>query len=351
MNRTTLAILFNFLFLPMGFYYLKQPTRFWIFAGLTLVLPLFLIGVHGIVFAATGSAPLSLGWILIATIGWTVVWARETLRAARQPPSDAAYLQRPMAYWVAPGLMLGLILVGLGIDVVRDGFFARAQHLTAPSMAPGFLVRDYVLIESVDPANLERGDVIAYDTGEGSTYLKRIVALPGDTLSLPQTERTFAGRVYSTTSPRVNEVEHPQTCAVDEANAAALAVSEDEAPRLLCEERIGERTIQMLEGAGTDPSSYGLLAEPFTLGPEEYFVLGDNRDDARDSRYMGSVSAESIRGRYMYTYFSMGFKHPEDAMSRDEIMDCARTRPGMICHLQNLMRMQIRWDRIAIITP
>ena len=43
----------------------------------------------------------------------------------------------------------------------------------------------------------------------------------------------------------------------------------------------------------------GLAAEPIVLGEDEYFVLGDNRNDSFDSRYaqVGNISREEIIGR------------------------------------------------------
>ena len=41
----------------------------------------------------------------------------------------------------------------------------------------------------------------------------------------------------------------------------------------------------------------GVAVEPLHLGPGEYFVLGDNSSDSRDSRMFGAVRAEQIVGR------------------------------------------------------
>ncbi len=54
------------------------------------------------------------------------------------------------------------------------------------------------------------------------------------------------------------------------------------------------------ENYGKDPITYaGLAEEPITLGEDEFFVLGDNREVSLDSRYeeVGVVSKENIGGR------------------------------------------------------
>lgn len=56
------------------------------------------------------------------------------------------------------------------------------------------------------------------------------------------------------------------------------------------------------EDYGKDPIDYqGIAAEPITLGKDEFFVLGDNREISMDSRYeeVGLVERKNIGGRAM----------------------------------------------------
>ena len=59
----------------------------------------------------------------------------------------------------------------------------------------------------------------------------------------------------------------------------------------LLEESFGREVIK--------PESIGIAAEPVTLGDDEYFVMGDNRNNSSDSRttVVGNIKRSSIIGR------------------------------------------------------
>ena len=42
--------------------------------------------------------------------------------------------------------------------------------------------------------------------------------------------------------------------------------------------------------------------DEITLGPDEYFVLGDNSVNSLDSRYFGAIHGKSIAGKVFYRY-------------------------------------------------
>lgn len=113
----------------------------------------------------------------------------------------------------------------------------------------------------------ERFDIIVfpYEYEEDTYYIKRIIGLPGETVQI-------------------------------EADGDILINGEE------LVESYGKEVI-------VNP---GLAAEPVTLGADEYFVLGDNRNDSRDSRSqdVGNIHREDIIGRAwlrIYPLDAIGF--------------------------------------------
>ncbi len=116
------------------------------------------------------------------------------------------------------------------------------------------LIIDKISYRSHEP---ERYDVIVFPENERSNYVKRIIGLPGETVSVAE------GFIY------ING-------------------------ELLSDDIYGKEAIS--------PSNYYLLEQPVKLGSDEYFVLGDNRNNSTDSRdpEVGNIPRERIIGKVIF---------------------------------------------------
>ncbi len=148
------------------------------------------------------------------------------------------------------------IAITIAIAVVFSYFFGVRSSVIGPSMSPQLDDGDEVLIDrfSYKFISPKPGDMIAFlPNGNTNThyYIKRVIGVPGDTVQI------IDGAVY------VNEEEYAE-----------------------------KTEVSRMEDAG-------IAAEPVMLGEDEYFVLGDNRNNSEDSRFanIGSVKEEYMIGK------------------------------------------------------
>ena len=170
------------------------------------------------------------------------------------PGADRRKSKMSILYEVLFWVFGSMAAVFLGIMTVS--FVGIKTSIIGSSMEPSLHNGEEVLLNKIvyqfsAPA---RGDVIAFHpNGDENThlYVKRIVGLPGETIQIKQ------GSVY-----------------ID-----------------------GE--MKVMDTPTEDP---GIAAEEIRLSDDEYFVMGDNRENSEDSRSanIGNVSREMIEGKVWY---------------------------------------------------
>jgi signal peptidase I len=142
-------------------------------------------------------------------------------------------------------------------------FIAQPHKVSGNSMIPTFHNGDYILTDKISYriGNPKRGDVIVLKNPNNETqdFIKRILAIPGDTIKIG------GGSVY------VNGVllDEPYLPS-DVTTYASDFLKEDEVLR---------------------------------AGPNQYYVLGDNREHSSDSRSWGPITLEEIIGRTFFRYW------------------------------------------------
>lgn len=162
-----------------------------------------------------------------------------------------------------------ILLAALLISLFIVTFIGQRTVVDGESMENTLFHGDNLIVDKIsyrfnDP---ERFDVIVFPAhyDSGIYLVKRVIGLPGETVYIDE-----EGRIYI----------------------------DDE----LLEEDFGKEVIL----------SAGMAREPITLGPDEYFVLGDNRNESLDSRdYMvGNIRRDEIIGRAwvrIYPFDQIGF--------------------------------------------
>lgn len=202
-----------------------------------------------------------------------------------------AFLKRRKPKEVAPAVSPGkkrkgaireygeAILVALLVALVIRTFVVQAFKIPSGSMIPTLEVGDHILVNKfiygfripytrirlLPFTKPQRGDVIVFVYPEDTSkdFIKRVVAVGGDTVEIRDKKVFVNGKPW----------EDPHAVFTD--------------PRVI--------------PRGVDPrDNFG----PVKVPEEELFVLGDNRDNSRDSRYWGFVHVGEVKGKAFLIYYS-----------------------------------------------
>jgi signal peptidase I len=206
----------------------------------------------------------------------------------------------------------------LAVFFIRS-FLIEPFKIPSGSMIPTLQVGDFILVNKftygvrlpiinqkiVQINNPSRGDVMVFHYPENPSvdYIKRVVALPGDIVE------------YRNKKLFINEVEQPQVLAGDY-NYVETGLNFVHTQRY--QETLGERKHELLVNpdmpvlrldsvihfAGDDGCVYADNGLRCKVPEGNYFMMGDNRDNSRDSRYWGFVPDNQIVGRAFFVWMN-----------------------------------------------
>lgn len=151
---------------------------------------------------------------------------------------------------------------------VRTWVF-QAFKIPTGSMEPNLLVGDHLIVNKMRFAAVKRGDVVVFKFPKEPErdFVKRVIGLPGDRIELHKKKVFVNGQPID--EPYAHFIEPP---------------SADGTPRV---DDVREE--------------YG----PVNVPADQYFMMGDNRDNSEDSRYWGFLPKSYIKGNAEFLYFSV----------------------------------------------
>jgi signal peptidase I len=173
-----------------------------------------------------------------------------------------------------------VIAVALAL-FVRTWVF-QAFKIPTGSMEQNLLIGDHLIVNKMVFAptvsgierailpgrEIRRGDVIVFKYPEDPErdFIKRVIGLPGDRIELHRKKVLINGQP------------------------------------------LDEKYVQYLEPPSADGpvhnddvrEEYG----PVTVPPDQYFMMGDNRDNSQDSRFWGFLPKSYVKGKALFIYFS-----------------------------------------------
>jgi len=140
----------------------------------------------------------------------------------------------------------------------------------------------FTLIRLTAGAVPQRGEIVVFESpADGKTLVKRLIGLPGDTVAM-RDERLYINGRAARYAPLGDEIAPGM---LEEFRGAAHQIEREQwgaldHPMMVLPQRAARR-------------SFGPIAIP----PEQYLMLGDNRDDSADSRYIGLVPRRLLLGQ------------------------------------------------------
>jgi signal peptidase I len=146
----------------------------------------------------------------------------------------------------------------------------------------------FTTIDVVKWGDPKRGDIVVlFSPRDGTRLVKRVVAVPGDKVEMRDNQLFVNGRLAK---------QSPIT----------FISSEDQGPAYVLDEDLYGRMHKIMISPEIGATrSFGPLVVP----PGQYFVLGDNRDNSNDSRYIGFIERRRIVGEAVAVAFSLDRKH------------------------------------------
>jgi signal peptidase I len=211
----------------------------------------------------------------------------------------AAHSSRSLVIWAWDWAKS--IIVALLVWFFLRTFLVEAFRIPSGSMENTLLIGDFLfvnkalygaevpLIHTHLPAVREprRDDILVFDSveEEGLKVVKRLIGMPGDTLSMENGELFRNGQ----------RVKEPYAVHADPTR------SEDPI------QRAKMREWQLPHLVRRDPATYQPdLQEwgPIVVPPDSFFMMGDNRDSSYDGRYWGFLPRKNVRGKPLVVYFS-----------------------------------------------
>jgi signal peptidase I len=183
-----------------------------------------------------------------------------------------------------------LCWIAVSVFFVSPGFFFQAFSIPSAAMENTLLAGDYVLVQCWPKPVVVRGDIIVfpYPLDPHQDYVKRVVGVPGDHL------RIVNKILYRNGSPMTEPYAIHKTTYVD--------AYRDNFP---------SQPNTRLEPPAQDMLTSHVVNGEVIVPAGRYFVMGDNRDDSLDSRYLGFIDAATVLGRPLLIYNSVDRPAPE----------------------------------------
>ena len=239
--------------------------------------------------------------LLVATLATGIIWGLDALlfakkrQATAEVDEETGKPKEPILVEYARFLFPVVLIV-----LLLRGFVAEPFRIPSGSMLSTLEIGDFILVNKfaygirppvwnqkiIELSDPERGDVIVFRYPENPSidYIKRVVGVPGD-------EIAYYNKVLYINGKRIEQ--------------EPLGVYQAGFPNLKrFKEQLGDVEHDILVNVMYPAGDFVV-----TVPDNSYFVLGDNRDNSRDSRFWGFVPDENLVGKAFMIWMNWEWGH------------------------------------------
>jgi len=297
-RRIWLAVLLSLILPGLGQVYCGRLKRGLILNFLN-ILPLpIIIGLFSL-----SDSPMLIQVVIALVLAGGMVQLTAIIDSAFLAKRSAGYQLKDYNSPVVYALLI-LIVTGGGIG---SALYLRDQGLEAfrvptASCYPAIVPNDRILVNknAYNRTDPQRGDLVVHicPSDRHLNYIKRIVAVAGDTVEIKD------GQLYVNSQKLVRR-KLPES-ALDNIR---ITVEGQQFEGEVFEETNGNAKYNIFLAEPPHDKTIGDF-EKITVPENHCFVLGDNRNNSRDSRHFGPVPLATIKGRADYIYWpAMNWSH------------------------------------------
>jgi signal peptidase I len=213
------------------------------------------------------------------------------------------------------------IVIAVILALFIRTFVVQAFKIPTGSMENNLLIGDHLLVNKfvfgptetgaertlLPLGTIKRRDVLVFKFPEDPDrdFIKRVIGLPGETVELREKKVYINGKPID--EPYVHFLQPPSA-----------------------ESELHEVTSMDVR------EHYG----PVTVPPDEYFMMGDNRDNSLDSRYWGFLRRDYVKGKALVIYWS--YESDRDDYADESTGATVKGIASVFAHFFT----RTRWDRM-----
>jgi signal peptidase I len=260
----------------LGQIYNGQPKKAVIFLIIDLLIPIA-FGLGELLYKINGLIIL-----MVISISFILYRMIDGIIQARKLINYELRLYNKWYFYLSFFILVMIIRIPLDFQASTG---IQTFNIPTPSMHPTIQPKDKIVtsLKYYDSHQIQQGDIVIFNSPKGGIWVFRVIGLPNDSIEIKE------GKVYI--NNYLSDLTPANEYILDNQEIVEYEESLNQNKKI--------RTLRFKNISLTSSQTFEKIKVP----DNEYFLMGDNRDNAYDSRFIGTIKREDILGRVLYTYW------------------------------------------------